>query len=764
MTTVKVTSPAELLDALATADDIDVDGSLTGMPMITLRAGVTLRGGTLRFGAKGVRLTSDNALEDVTVIVPDWEVAIGNDTAIGDFGRLTLRNVRARGQVLLLADGAVRRGHVEVDGLAVASADLRGRSHRPHGFGVDAMQGGFTLWNRQPDPEVRITASLKGISAGTAESPIRGSGVFVAGQGDRAGAAHGGLVDVDVLRTGPVVTDGGIGPGTPDLISGGVFVVSGARVAAVINDGPVTTMGANDMVLDNWGEVGAWTARAPVTSHGPSGIGFVNFGTLDRLDVQAPVQTFGVGARGFNVYDGSLHSARFDSITTHADRRGRDPDQQGTACPGHRRQRHDQRRAGHEPGSRPAGSAERHRRQRPAGRPDRTPVGGRIAQHPRGRCRDPRRGGRHRQSAGPAGDHRGRRGVGRGPSHRRNCRPRRGTGNRGPRAAHRHPDAERKRRGAMNLMARKWVAVDFGGPEVLHNIEVDVPDPGPGQVTIDVRAAGMNPADAKHIAPGQDRALLPLSVGYEVAGVVTAFGPDTQLASGGGTVGDEVVAAMVDGGYTTAITVPASDVFAKPAPLSFPEAASLLLVGTTAADLLHTSGAKGGETVLLHGAAGAVGVSVLQQARLLGVRVVGTASKANFDFVRVYGGIPVEYGPGLLDRVRAAAPEGIAAALDTVGSDEAGDVSLALVADRNRVITIADARRAKTDRYVFVGASNPASGPFRARARSGILNLAQDGELVVPMAQTFRFADARAAFTALTSPHAPGKLALVNAH
>ena len=314
----------------------------------------------------------------------------------------------------------------------------------------------------------------------------------------------------------------------------------------------------------------------------------------------------------------------------------------------------------------------------------------------------------------------------------------------------------------MSLIARKWVAVDFGGPEVLRNIEVDVPDPGPGQVTIDVRAAGMNPADAKHIAPGQDRALLPLSVGYEVAGVVTAFGPATQLASGAGTVGDEVVASMVGGGYTTAITVPASDVFAKPATLSFPEAANLLLVGTTAADLLHTSGAKEGETVLLHGAAGAVGVSVLQQARHLGVRVVGTASKANFDFVRVYGGTPVEYGPGLLDRVRAAAPEGIAAALDTVGSDEAGDVSLALVAGRNRVVTIADARRAKADGYVFVGASNPASGPFRARARGGILNLAQEGELVVPMAQTFRFADAPAAFTALTGPHPPGKLALVN--
>jgi len=314
----------------------------------------------------------------------------------------------------------------------------------------------------------------------------------------------------------------------------------------------------------------------------------------------------------------------------------------------------------------------------------------------------------------------------------------------------------------MSLTARKWVAADFGGPEVLRNVEVNVPDPGPGHVTVDVRAAGMNPADAKHIAPGQDPKLLPLSLGYEVAGMITAFGPDTEIASGGGAVGDEVVAAMVDGGYTTAITVPASDVFAKPTTLSFPEAASLVLVGITAADLLHTSGAAEGDTVLLHGAAGAVGVSVLQQAWLLGVRVIGTASKANFEFVQFYGAIPVEYGPGLLERVRAAAPGGIAAALDTVGSDEAGDVSLALVADRNRVVTIVDARRARADGYVFVGSSNPASGPFRARARSQILRLAQDGNLVVPMAQTFQFADAPAAFAALTSPHPPGKLALVN--
>jgi NADPH:quinone reductase-like Zn-dependent oxidoreductase len=155
-----------------------------------------------------------------------------------------------------------------------------------------------------------------------------------------------------------------------------------------------------------------------------------------------------------------------------------------------------------------------------------------------------------------------------------------------------------------------------------------------------------------------------------------------------------------------------------------------------------------------------VGVSVLQQARVLGARVIGTASPANLSFMECFGGVPVEYGPGLLDRVVAAAPEGVAAAPDTVGSGEAGDVSLALVKDRSRVVTIVDAPRAKTDAYVFVGASNPASAPFRAAAAPQIVALAAEGHLVVPMVATFAFDDAPAAFAMLTSPHPPGKIAL----
>ena len=98
-----------------------------------------------------------------------------------------------------------------------------------------------------------------------------------------------------------------------------MFVQAGAEAASVLNRGAVTTLGANDMALDNRGEVEAWTVTAPVTTRGASGIGFVNFGVLRDLDVQAPIESYGAGARGFNLYDGVLERPTFDSTATHAD-------------------------------------------------------------------------------------------------------------------------------------------------------------------------------------------------------------------------------------------------------------------------------------------------------------------------------------------------------------------------------------------------------------------------------------------------------------
>ena len=310
-----------------------------------------------------------------------------------------------------------------------------------------------------------------------------------------------------------------------------------------------------------------------------------------------------------------------------------------------------------------------------------------------------------------------------------------------------------------NETAHHWIAARPGGLEVLALVPVDVAAPSTGEVTIDVRAAGINPADYKRITNGDFTE--PATIGFEVSGVISALGPDTRLASGDGAVGDEVLAFRVSGGYASKLTVPAADVFAKPAALDHPAAANLLLAGTTAAEMLDVTGVAPGETVVVHGASGAVGVSVLQQARLIGARVIGTAGPSSFDRVRRFGATPVAYGDGLQSRLRELAPEGVAAALDTVGTDEAVDVSLELVADRDRIVTIAARHRAQQDGIRMIGGSMPASAAFRDHARARLIELAGEGSLVVPIAATYPLAEAREALALLQTGHPGGKLALL---
>jgi NADPH:quinone reductase len=309
-------------------------------------------------------------------------------------------------------------------------------------------------------------------------------------------------------------------------------------------------------------------------------------------------------------------------------------------------------------------------------------------------------------------------------------------------------------------MARQWIATRPGGLDVFELVDREPPTPGPGEVTVRVRAAGMNPADAKHVAAGSPEDF-PRPVGYEIAGVLTALGPETEIASGGGAVGDPVLAFRVRGGWTDVITVPARDVFAKPDRLSFEEAANLLLAGCTASEMLHRTAVAEGDTVLVHGASGAVGVSVLQQAALLGARVVGTASERSFDVVRRYGGEPVSYGDGLEDRVRVAAPEGVAVALDCIGTDEAIAVSLALVGDRDRILTIAAPEQTAADAGIRrIAGGMPESVVYRDGVRADVIRLAAEGRLEVPMAATYPLEEALAAAEVLGRRHPGGKFAL----
>jgi hypothetical protein len=311
-----------LVAAAAAADvkNILIGSRLVDAPSIRLWPGQSLRGEdqdasiAFRADADGVQLSADNSVRSLRLYAAPVRRAIFNDTDQPTLGRIELRGVTAAGRVQILARERVRAGHVDVEGLDIVAADARAASERPKAYGVNVLQGAFTLWNMQTDQDVAISADLAGISAGRNGAPVRGSGIFVSGAGD-----NGGRLLVRRLETGAVYSDGGIPPGTPDVISAGVFVVFGAVADTVHNRAPVTTYGTNDMVLDNWGMVDRWIAEEKITSHGPSGIGFVNFGTINSLQANAPIETFGQGARGFNVYDGTVNTAEFDRIVTHAD-------------------------------------------------------------------------------------------------------------------------------------------------------------------------------------------------------------------------------------------------------------------------------------------------------------------------------------------------------------------------------------------------------------------------------------------------------------
>ncbi|MBN7441520.1 NADP-dependent oxidoreductase [Mycobacteroides abscessus subsp. abscessus] len=309
-------------------------------------------------------------------------------------------------------------------------------------------------------------------------------------------------------------------------------------------------------------------------------------------------------------------------------------------------------------------------------------------------------------------------------------------------------------------MTQAIVATSYGGADVLEfrDITTPGPGPGPGQVLINVKAAGVNPIDWKLYsgAFGTDPDKLPMRLGLEISGTIAAVGAGVD----GLVPGDDVIAAGQIGGYATRVIAAADQVFKKPASLSFNEAAGFLLTGQTAVHLLEATNVTEGDTVLIHGAAGGVGLLATQLAKARGATVIATASAARHDQLRGYGALPVEYGPGLQERVSAIGP--VDAALDLVGTDEAADVSLAL-ADKGRIATIAGFGRAASDGFKALG-GGPGADPgteIRLAARPELIRLAGNGELKVTVDRTYPLSDARQAHEYGQTGHARGKIILL---
>ncbi|MZD53450.1 NADP-dependent oxidoreductase [Streptomyces sp. SID5606] len=293
----------------------------------------------------------------------------------------------------------------------------------------------------------------------------------------------------------------------------------------------------------------------------------------------------------------------------------------------------------------------------------------------------------------------------------------------------------------------------FGGTEVLHEAELDIPRPGPGQVRVQVRAVGVNPVDGK-IRSGTMEAIFPTALpavpGGEIAGVVDAVGEGVDHLK----AGDEVLGWSDTGAYAQYALASAAVLAPKPAGLDWPHAAALPVASDGAERVLDLLGITSGDTLLIHGASGALGTIAVQLAVARGARVIGTAGPANQEYVASLGATAIVYGDNLVERVRALAPEGVDAVFDAAGKGALED-SITLRGGTERIVTTADFRAAELG-IVF------AAGPQRRSAArlAELARQAADGSLVTTIAAAHPLAEAAEAQQASDAGHNRGKIVL----
>lgn len=292
---------------------------------------------------------------------------------------------------------------------------------------------------------------------------------------------------------------------------------------------------------------------------------------------------------------------------------------------------------------------------------------------------------------------------------------------------------------------------EFGGPEVMHVVEVSDPHPAAGQIRVSVRAVGINPVDWK-VRSGMMGGDLPQFTGRDAAGIVDEVGEGVTDV----IAGDRVFGSPIGGAGAADLAL--IEHYARiPPALDFAAAAALPVAVETAARMLDLLGVGEGQTVVVNGAAGAVGIAAVQFARSRGARVIGTASEGNHDYLRSYGAEPTTYGSGLADRVRALAPGGVDAALDAAGGG-ALPALVELTGGPEHVVTIADYQGAQETGVRFSGGL----GQVRAwYALSLAAELAQAGTFSLPIAASFPFEEIGRAHALSETGHVPGKIVLL---
>jgi NADPH:quinone reductase-like Zn-dependent oxidoreductase len=297
----------------------------------------------------------------------------------------------------------------------------------------------------------------------------------------------------------------------------------------------------------------------------------------------------------------------------------------------------------------------------------------------------------------------------------------------------------------------------YGDRDVLRLTDIPMPEPGPGQVVVAVRATAVNPFDTMlrlGVLHELFPATFPSAQGSDLAGIVTAVAPDVESF----TVGDEVLGwAPEPGAHATHVAVPATHLAAKPANLSWESAGSLHMAAATAYASIQAVAPRAGETVAISAASGGVGTIAVQLLTHRGVRVLGIASEASAPWLAKYGAIPVAYGDGLRERlVEAAGREGIDAFIDLAGPEYL-DLAVELGIPAERIQTTVSMDRAAQIGAKTDGRHNAATPEVLAE----LVALAAAGAVEVPVTSTYPLDRVADAFAQLEGRHARGKIALV---
>jgi NADPH:quinone reductase-like Zn-dependent oxidoreductase len=305
-------------------------------------------------------------------------------------------------------------------------------------------------------------------------------------------------------------------------------------------------------------------------------------------------------------------------------------------------------------------------------------------------------------------------------------------------------------------MARAVRFDQYGGIDVLQVVDVPDPVPGPGEVLVRVKATSINPGEAKIREGALDSmfpATFPSGEGSDLAGVVEAVGVDVTAVG----VGDEVIGYSDNrNSHAELVVVAAEQLTPRPPSVPWEVAGSLHVAGVTAWAAVRAVSLSDGDTVVVAGAAGGVGVFAVQLAAVAGATVIGLAGESKHGWLRSHDIVPVLYGDGVEDRIRAAAPDGVDAFLDLVGGGYV-ELALALGVAPDRIDTIADFEAVSKHGVKGEGSAAGTGASTLAELAADVAN----GSLEVPIAATYPLEQVRDAYAELERGHTLGKIVLL---